>query len=49
MLGVDLLINRYQEGAVWGDFGQPTVPRTLVDLFVGIRVGVGRGAGRTRR
>ena len=33
-----LLVNRYQEGAVFGDFGQPTVPRTLVDLFVGGRM-----------
>lgn len=33
-----VLVNRYREGAVLGDFGQPTVPRTLVDVFVGGRV-----------
>lgn len=35
---VGLLRNRYQEGAVYGDFGQPTRPVTLYDLFVGGRV-----------
>jgi hypothetical protein len=35
-LGV--LRNRYEEGAVYGDFGQPTTTRTLYDLFVGGRV-----------
>lgn len=41
MLGMGLLINRCEEGAVYGDFGQPTVQRTLVDLFVLVRVGTG--------
>jgi hypothetical protein len=36
-----ILINHYQEGAVYGDFGQPTTPRTLVDAFVSLRVRVG--------
>ena len=42
MVEVGLLRNRYREGARFGDFGQPTTPRTLYDLFVGVRVGVGR-------
>ena len=39
-LGVEVgvLRNRYEEGAVYGDFGQPTTTRTLYDLFVGGRV-----------
>jgi hypothetical protein len=41
-LEVGVLINHYQEGAVYGDFGQPTTPRTLVDFFVTARVHVGR-------
>jgi hypothetical protein len=32
-----LLRNRYEEGAVYGDFGQPTTPRTLYDVFVDVR------------
>jgi hypothetical protein len=36
-----VLVNHYQEGAVFGDFGQPTTPRTLLDLFVSARVRVG--------
>ena len=35
-----ILRNHYDEGAVTGDFGQPTTPRTLYDYFVGIRVGL---------
>ncbi len=34
---VGLLRNHYEEGAVYGDFGQPTTPRTLYDLFIGAR------------
>jgi hypothetical protein len=37
-----VLIDHYQEGAVYGDFGQPTTSRTLVDFFVTARVRVGR-------
>jgi hypothetical protein len=37
---VGVLRNSYREGAVYGDFGQETVPRTLYDLFVGIRAGL---------
>jgi hypothetical protein len=33
-----ILLNHYDEGAVYGDFGQPTTPRTLVDLYIGGRV-----------
>jgi hypothetical protein len=36
-LEAGVLINHYQEGAVPGDFGQPTTPRTLVDFFVTAR------------
>lgn len=39
---VGLLVNHYQEGAVYGDFGQPTVPRTLADLYVAARVRLGK-------
>lgn len=39
-LQAGLLINSYREGAVYGDFGQPTVRRTLLDLVVGFRVSV---------
>lgn len=42
MVEVGLLRNHHREGARYGDFGQPTTPRTLYDLFVGFRVGVGR-------
>jgi hypothetical protein len=34
---VGLLRNHYNEGAVYGDFGQPLTPRTLYDLYVGAR------------
>ena len=37
---IGVLRNHYREGAVYGDFGQPTTPRTLYDLFVRARVGV---------
>lgn len=37
---VGVLRNSYREGAVFGDFGQETTPRTLYDLFMGIRVGL---------
>jgi hypothetical protein len=42
MVEVGILHNHYREGARFGDFGQPTSPRTLHDLFVAVRVGVGR-------
>ncbi len=35
---VGILLNHYDEGAVYGDFGQPTTPRTLIDLYIGGRV-----------
>ncbi len=35
---IGVLRNHYEEGAVYGDFGQPTTPRTLYDLFVGARL-----------
>jgi hypothetical protein len=35
---VGILLNHYDEGAVYGDFGQPTTPRTLVDLYIGGRL-----------
>jgi len=35
---VGVLRNAYDEGAVYGDFGQPTTRRTLYDLFVATRV-----------
>lgn len=35
------LVNHYREGAVYGDFGQPTQRRTLVDFFLGLRLGIG--------
>jgi hypothetical protein len=35
---VGVLRNHYAEGAVFGDFGQPTVPRTLYDFFVSFRL-----------
>jgi hypothetical protein len=41
-LELGVLIDHYQEGAVYGDFGQPTTPRTLVDVFVTARVRLGR-------
>jgi hypothetical protein len=41
-LEAGVLINRYREGAVYGDFNQPTTPRTLADFFVTARVRVGR-------
>lgn len=34
---VGVLRNHYDEGAVYGDFGQPLTPRTLYDLYVGAR------------
>ncbi len=34
---IGVLRNHYQEGAVYGDFGQPTASRTLYDLFLGAR------------
>jgi len=34
---VGLMRNHYREGAVYGDFGQPTTPRTLYDLYVAAR------------
>lgn len=37
---VGVLRNRYREGAVYGDFGQETVVRTLYDLFLGLRIGL---------
>jgi hypothetical protein len=37
---VGVLRNRYDEGAVTGDFGQPTVPHTLYDYFISVRVGL---------
>ncbi len=37
---IGLLRNHYREGAVFGDFGQPTTPRTLYDVFVGMKIGV---------
>jgi hypothetical protein len=37
-----VLRNHYREGARFGDFGQPTMPRTYYDLFVAFRVGIGR-------
>lgn len=37
-----VLIDHYQEGAVYGDFGQPTTPRTLVDFFLTARMRFGR-------
>lgn len=43
---VGLMRNHYREGAVYGDFGQPTTPRTLYDLYVAARfrlLGGGRG------
>lgn len=38
--GIELgvLRNNYEEGAVYGDFGQPTRARTLYDVFVGARL-----------
>ena len=39
-LEIGVLRNSYREGAVYGDFGQETVPRTLYDLFVGLRIGL---------
>jgi hypothetical protein len=41
-LQVGVLRNRYRDGTVYGDFGQPAPLRTLYDLFVGVRVGTGR-------
>ncbi|MDH3291403.1 MAG: hypothetical protein OEO20_09640 [Gemmatimonadota bacterium] len=38
---IGVLRNRYREGAVYGDFGQPTTARTLYDLFLGARVRLG--------
>jgi hypothetical protein len=38
---IGVLLNHYREGAVFGDFGQPTTPRTLVDFFVAARVRAG--------
>jgi hypothetical protein len=38
---VGVLLNHYREGALYGDFGQPTTPRTLVDLFMSARVRLG--------
>lgn len=35
---IGVLRNSYREGAVGGDFGQPTVPRTLYDMFVSFRL-----------
>jgi hypothetical protein len=35
---VGVLRNAYDEGAVFGDFGQPTTRRALYDLFVATRV-----------
>lgn len=35
---VGLMRNHYNEGAVFGDFGQPTSPRTLYDLYVAARL-----------
>lgn len=40
-LEAGVLLNHYREGAVYGDFGQPTRPRTLLDAFVTARVRVG--------
>jgi hypothetical protein len=37
VLEIGVLRNSYDEGAVFGDFGQETVRRTLYDLFVGFR------------
>lgn len=36
---VGVLRNRYREGAVFGDFGQETVTRTLWDAYAGLRIG----------
>ena len=36
---IGVLRNRYREGAVFGDFGQETVTRTLWDAFLGVRIG----------
>lgn len=38
MVQTGLLINRYEEGAAYGDFGQPARSRTLVDLFVSLQL-----------
>jgi hypothetical protein len=35
---VGVLLNHYDEGAVYGDFGQATTPRTLLDLYAGGRI-----------
>ena len=35
---IGVLRNRYREGAVYGDFGQETVTRTLWDLYASVRV-----------
>ncbi len=42
-LEIGVLRNHYRDGAVYGDFGQPTTPRTQYDLFVQFRIGI---AGR---
>ena len=36
-LEIGVMRNAFEEGAVFGDFGQETVPRTLYDLYVGLR------------
>jgi hypothetical protein len=34
---IGVMRNHYREGAVYGDFGQPTTTRTLYDLYVAAR------------